>query len=168
MSEKVFFYAENPEIEKILSPLEKKFADVLNKIIESENLDGLNVIDGFYIRMFALLQEARTKDARNNFYKPLTNFFVDNVLKPNLKADLVLREKGITEDIIDGLEITDPADQIRGLLGALTGVEAISDLKLILIVNQTTTNFITSDSPIRFSALKFPEPEFSFNPWRNH
>jgi len=133
-------------MEKILSPLEKKFADVLGKIIESENLDGIDVRDGFYIRMFALLQEARTKDARDSIYKPLTNFFVDNVLKPNLKADL--REKGVTEDLVDDLEITDPADHIRGLLGALTGVEAISDLRLVLILNQTKTNFITSDSPI--------------------
>jgi hypothetical protein len=142
-----YFYAKNLEFEKALSRIEQKQAETLHKLVDTQDFANFGHEDFDHIRLFLLLQSSRTKDEKviSNKY---TAIFVSNFVKPLMKSSEDLKRKGITEEFIDSLEITFPTDHMLAMLVALTGVELISDLEPILIINKSNKNFICSDAPV--------------------
>lgn len=142
-----YFYAKNLEFEKALGLIEQKQAETLHKLVDTQDFANFGHEDFYLIRLFLLLQSSRTKDEKviSNKY---TETFVSDFMKPLMKSSEDLKRKGITEEFIDSLEITIPADHMLAMLVALTGVELISDLEPILIINKSNKNFICSDAPV--------------------
>ena len=142
-----YFYAKNLEFEKALGLIEQKQAETLHKLVDTQDFANFGHEDFYLIRLFLLLQSSRTKDEKviSNKY---TETFVSDFMKPLIKSSEDLKRKGITEEFIDSLEITIPADHMLAMLVALTGVELISDLEPILIINKSNKNFICSDAPV--------------------
>ncbi|MFZ3060401.1 MAG: DUF4238 domain-containing protein [Candidatus Methanoperedens sp.] len=150
-----YFYGKEPEIEKALQEIENKQAPVLCKLIDTQNIEMLKPDEFGYLLLFILLQYTRTKYAKKMANK-FTDEIVSDVLKPMMKSSEELKSKGITEEIINGLKITDPSDYMRGMLTALTGRELISDLKPFLIINKSNRHFICSDAPIAlYNSIKY-------------
>lgn len=144
-----YFYGKDGQLEKIFATLEKKFAETLKKIITEATIENLTVHNGFYLRIFLLLQYMRTKDSKENIFDKITDFYVDTAIKPKMKMSPdYLKEKGITDECIDSLKISNSSPQISGILAALCGAELLRDLRPILLVNKSETNLITGDAPV--------------------
>jgi len=73
---------------------------------------------------------------------------VSKFIKPMLKSDKELEKKGYTKEYIDSCKIQCPDFFKIGMQAAIEGVESISDLESILIINKTDKNFISSDAPV--------------------
>lgn len=140
-----YFYGE--ELEKSLQKIENKQAIVLHKLIKTQNLEILTSDDFYYLRLFLLLQYTRTNDLKELADKMFENI-VSKYLKPMLKSDEELKKKGYTKEYIDNCEIKCPDFFKIGMKAASEGVELISDLESILIINKTDKNFICSDAPV--------------------
>ena len=142
-----YFYAKNLEFEKALSLIEQKQAETLHKLVDTQDFANFGHEDFDHIHLFLLLQSSRTKDGKviSNKY---TETFVSDFMKPLMKSSADLKRNGITEEFIDNLKITFPADHMLAMLVALTGVELISDLEPTLIINKSNKNFICSDAPV--------------------
>lgn len=142
-----YFYGKHLDLEKSLNLMETDCAFSLRELINEQNVRELDDKDVFNILSFILVQYTRTKYAKKISQK-MTELFVDKFMKPKMKASVELREKGLTEKDIDDLVITYSGDYLIGMLTAFTGVEGVSDLKPILIVNKSNRKFICSDAPI--------------------
>ncbi|MEX0932886.1 MAG: DUF4238 domain-containing protein [Candidatus Pacearchaeota archaeon] len=154
-SAKNFFYSENVEIEKSFSPLEGKFKDVLKRLI----LDGFKQLDSrdyFEVLRFITFQFDRTELSKKAS-KDYTQKFVENVMKPMMKANKELREKLSPEDI-DNVKITHPADFLYSVLLSLEANILLTDLVPVLIKNKTEADFIFSDNPIiKYNGIYYSE-----------
>ena len=143
-----YFYGKNLELEKQLNKLEQKHVKILRKLIDAQNLEILTAGDLDLLRSFLLLQRMRTKDEKRMSNKA-TELFFSNIVKPLMKSDEDLRRNGITEEVIGSLSISFPgAENWEMMVVALTGMDLISDLKPILIINKSNRKFICSDAPI--------------------
>jgi len=142
-----YFYGKDPQIEKILAPIEKKQSDVLRKIIKDNCISNISDEDYLFLQSFITLQFVRTKDAKENFNK-MTQHIVEHGIKPMMKSSEDLKSKGITDEFIDSLKITHSGVHGYAIFAALRGVDMISDLKPILLHNSTENEFITSDTPV--------------------
>lgn len=140
-----YFYGE--ELEKGLHQIENEQAPVLNKLIEKQNLESLTSDDFYYIYLFLLLQYTRTNDSKilsDKMFEKIESRY----LKPMLKSNEELKKKGYTKEYIDSCKIQCPDIVKLGMNAAIEGVESISDLKSILIINKTSKKFISSDAPV--------------------
>jgi len=142
-----YFYGKDPEIEKSLNEIENKQAPIIRKLIESQSIETLNSEEFDFLLIFILLQYTRTKYAKKMANK-FTEIYVSEFIKPLMKSSNELKEKGITDEFINSLKITDPRLHTSGMLSALLGKELISDLKPFLIINKSNKDFISSDAPI--------------------
>ena len=142
-----YFYTKKSEFEKALSLFEQKQAETLHKLVNAQDFTNFGHEDFCFIRLFLLLQSSRTKDEKVTSNK-FVEFFVANFVKPLMKSSEDLKRKGITEDVIDNTKITYPTAHMLAMSVALKGVELISDLEPILIMNKSNRNFICSDAPI--------------------
>ncbi|WP_214019819.1 DUF4238 domain-containing protein [Methanoculleus sp.] len=143
-----YFYGEGAQIEKALAPLENRQAEVLRKITETCSISSISPEERILLQSFTLLQYARTKDAKENCFDKMAQQIGEHVIKPMMKSSEDLKNKGITDEDIDSRTITHPGAHGSGMLAAIQDRELISDLKLILLVNKTDHNFITSDTPV--------------------
>ena len=140
-----YFYGE--ELEKILQIFEKDQAPVLYKLINTQNLESLTSDDFYYLYLFLLLQYTRTKDSKILSNKMFENI-VSKFIKPMLKSNEELKKKGYTKEYIDSCKIQCPNFFKTEMQIAIEGVESISDLESILIINKTGKNFVSSDAPV--------------------
>ena len=140
-----YFYGE--ELEKVLQKIENEQAPVLYKLIETQNLESLTSDDFYYLCSFLLLQHTRTNDSKILADKMFEEI-VSKFLKPMMKSDEDILKKGYTKEYIDSCKIQCPDFFKIGMQAAIEGVESISDLKLILIINKTDKKFICSDAPV--------------------
>ena len=143
-----YFYGKDPQIEKALAPLESRQAEVLRKITETCSISNISPEDRILLQSFTLLQYARTKDAKENCFDKMAQQIGEHVIKPMMKSSEDLKTKGITDEDVDSWTITHPAAHGYGMLAAIQDRKLISDLKLILLINNTDRNFITSDTPV--------------------
>lgn len=144
-----YFYGE--EDEKVLHKIENEQAPVLHKLIETQNLKILTSDDFYYLRLFLLLQYTRTKESKklaNKMFEKIASKFLKPMLKSMLKSDEELKKKRYTKEYVDSCEIRCPEFYKLGMNAASDGVDAISDLEPILIINKTDKNFICSDAPV--------------------
>ena len=140
-----YFYGE--ELEKGLHQIENEQAPVLNKLIETQDLESLTSDDFYYLYSFLVVQYTRTNDSKILSDKMFEKI-VSKFLKPMLKSNEELKKKGYTNEYIDSCKIQCPNFFKMGMKAAIEGVESISDLESILIINKTDKKFISSDAPV--------------------
>ncbi|MDD3007184.1 MAG: DUF4238 domain-containing protein [Candidatus Pacebacteria bacterium] len=140
-----YFYGKDTEFEKALSDIERYQADVIKKIVENQSVTCLSKDEIFTLLTFFTLQITRTKEAKiiaDNF----TNLISEKIFKPMMNARAV--SDGKPPRYFDSIRIENP-EYYKFIMGSsLTGTWGITDLKPILIVNNTGTPFISSDSPV--------------------
>ena len=154
-SAKNFFYSENTEIEKSFFPIEGKFNEILKKLI-SAKFSSLDSRDYLELLRFITFQFDRTELSKKAS-KDSTQKFVENVMKPMMKANKDLIKKVSAEEI-DKLEITYPADFLYSVMLSLEANILLTDLVPVLIVNKTEENFIFSDNPIiKYNGIYYSE-----------
>jgi hypothetical protein len=141
-----FFYGKDLKFEEFLSKFEPKQAEVLKKIIDTQNVEILSPDEFASLLSFIMLQFTRTKDAKlmaDNFVE----LFVQQFIKPIMKGNAELM-KSVSPGYIDSLKITNPEFYKLTMGTALTMIEGLSDLKVFLVINKTKQPFISSDSPV--------------------
>lgn len=144
-SAKDFFYSENGKVDNEFSVLEGKFNEVLKKIISGDFIK-LETREYLELLKFITFQFDRTGLSKKAS-KDSTQKFVENIMKPLMKADKELMKKVSAEDI-DKVEITYPADFLFGVLLSLEANILLTDLVPVLLMNKTEEDFIFSDNPI--------------------
>lgn len=150
-----YFYCKTPEIETIIKKIEDKQAVIFAKIKEKSNLTFLDTEERFYLYLFVLMQNTRTKEAKD-FVSRYINTIFDEHFKPLMKKSKDLIEKGVKTELIDSLKIVYERPHLMAMAPAMMGVELVADLLPVLILNQTDNKFITSDAPVcLYNYLKF-------------
>lgn len=130
-----YLYGEDGTIEDWFSELEGKWNLILKKIIDNNNID-INYEEYLYLLMFIFLSEARSKtsaDLMNNFINDLA--IVTNNMDPKTKKKYSYSDN-IARFNIPNLHQIEVMPEI---------IPILFDLNLILINNQTSNQFITSD-----------------------
>jgi len=148
---KSHFYDDNEMVEKSFSKLEDKIAPILSKIIHDRCFLINNEEYGILLA-FILWQSERTKKAGDDMID-LANIFFDN-----LKTDLIKTEEakkqGITPEMVNSVEISRKYPSLVTSYYALSSAHLIFDLKIVLLINESNIEFITSDSPsIKFNSF---------------
>ncbi len=133
------FYDNEGEYEKMLSGLEQLQSKIIKRIIENQSLDGIQTEDYFKILLFLLLQQTRTKK---------TKITMDKIIDDLLNEFIIPFTNRTQEKDIGSVKVTVEKSQILAMAPAMMGVELIMDLLPILIVNNTDSDFITSDAPV--------------------
>jgi hypothetical protein len=140
-----YFYGKDSKFEKGLSDIETYQAQVIKKIIETSDIEILSLEEQFNLLSFLILQYARTKEAKNTSEK-WVEFHVEHYLKPLMKSHPELKKYRPEE--IDRLKITVPNFYKYTMGVALSSIEGIFDLKLLLLINKTEKPLITSDAQV--------------------
>lgn len=134
---KKFFYGEDGKIEDSLSIIEGKLAATIKNIIQSEELPQKLSSEHFELMTFLTLTDFRNPVR----IQSMTGMFDTmkmrlNELDPNFDTSKVLPEHTHEETVKQSLSFT------RKI------IEIIADLDYKLLINNTTTPFLTSDFPI--------------------
>lgn len=162
---KNYFYSENTEIEKSFSHIERRFNEVLRKILEEGSLLGLNDEDYFELLRFISFQHKRTEYSKKAAEDHVDKLY-DNVMKPFMKSNKELMGKVSVEDI-DKMSLKYPAAFLMGVVYSLEANILLTDLVPILIENQTEEDFIFSDNPVVFYNLIYRDPSHPFEGIQN-
>jgi hypothetical protein len=138
MCSESYFYGNNAEVEKSLGPLENKASDVIRTVISSKKLPDL-FLERFYLLICMMLQRGRTAAARDAA-KLQTKLLSDAITKAMNVSDFKLEWK---------------SDHKFSMLVNFISVPLIADLELVLLINKTKKQFISSDNPVIFYNTKF-------------
>jgi hypothetical protein len=140
------FYGRKEDLEELLKSFEDNQAPVLDKLIIHQTVDCLTPEDRVYLYTFTMMQYARTESARE--------FAVE-------KEESVCREvyqKLLDENGYEGVKaqvIVDPVKaQFDMMKTYMMNSMAIRDLSRVLLINESTRHFITSDNPVVFYNYK--------------
>ncbi len=138
------FYSENKEIEKAFGLIETKLSKFLKKIIENKKIliESEEDLINFYI--FITLQFTRTKKKKKEI-EEIVEFFSENVIK-----EMMISQGVATKEELDKVKITHPSMHLIKIQQALNSFPLISDLRIVLLNNETKIDFIFSDHPIIF------------------
>lgn len=128
---KSYFYGEDLFIERQLQSLEGRYARVVRTV---ENGDRLSVDDLAFLRSFVFLQWCRT-DAAMKRRRDIMEAMEDMAIRGR---------RGVARQPLD-------TSQLSLVYGSLKlwaeGMRNISDLRVLLLRNQSRVNFVTSDDP---------------------
>lgn len=144
-----YFYSRNTELESEFSSLESKCSDCIRKIIQEKQIGKLSQKEYFFLLLFVLFQQSRTKLFKSEV-KEQTQAFVENIMKPFALHHPEAKKLGITEKIFEENKITLPSDHLYSILQHLLAVPLINDLIPVIVENITSKNFIFSDAPVIF------------------
>jgi hypothetical protein len=158
-----YFYAKGKtrlEFEKAMSQLETKHAEIIQKILDMRNVAFILPKDAedyfqnlWYLHNFILLTATRTKLAKEETEEAL-NAVID-IMKPAFVQSEEAKAKGITREALNNVKLRRDTAGLEGMMHAIKGAAAISDLALTLLINETAKPFITSDSPtVLYNFLK--------------
>jgi len=136
--QKPYLYTRNPQIEKNFSKAEGEFAPIVEKIIRSGTLPEQWSQEHHGLMSFVIIQKERTPAAGEETkarMKTIAEFVIKNhPPPPELDAEKIRLE------------------WINPILFSIQMMEKMAptlmDLSMKILVNETTTEFITSDSPI--------------------
>ena len=147
--QKDYFYCDDSELEleQNLGKIERKQARIIAEVIRNLNISSISIEDKFYLHVFILMQCTRTK-ASKDLSESFIDTFFDAYIKSPMKESNYLADKGIKPESIDSLKMNVDRPHLMGMFLAMLGADLIRDLKMVLILNQTDRNFITSDAPL--------------------
>lgn len=135
---KDFFYGADGEIEEKLSTIENDIAPLIADIMQTCNLPHRNSVEYASLLYFTLLTHHRTPAASNGII--------------GQQAELVKRLMEMMNaegPIEEGIHISTQAEAIKLALDTLDKILPFcEDLECKLLVNRTSTPFITSDNPV--------------------
>jgi len=153
-----YFYG-GPEMEQSMDGLERRHAEIINKIRSAKSFDVLGKMDIFHFCVFVLLQRNRTKQQKRE-----TEELMDNLAKEYLEMQIETGE--VNPELSDGRSVLDVLDKYKitherplayPMLHALTGVDLIIDLEVAVIVNTTDEKFVVSDHPVVHDNPRFKD-----------
>lgn len=137
-------------MEKSFEGLENLHARIINKLRSSKAFDVLDAKEIAHFCIFVLMQRQRTKQRKKENEET-----IDNLAKEYLKMKVETGE--VDSELPDGRDILDLLDRFRvtheaplsfSLLNALTGVDLILDLEVVIVVNGSDKGFVLSDDPV--------------------
>lgn len=132
-----FFYGTDGIIEDGLSEIEGHLAEVIKKIIESDERLNLNQEDYLTLLTFIVLTDLRNPTRIVGFANMM-----------NKMREKLLEESPDT-DMDEVIPLPTHEECVRlSLRNCMEIVEGISDLKYKVFINKTETPFITSDHPV--------------------
>lgn len=144
-----YFYSDNQKIEDALSRLEDSTAEVFNKII-SNPLAPLTKDDRLIAYVFTFFQIGRTLD-RANFLQETSEVALKNLLNHYVKftrqTENAAEVELLTDEVLKevSIKLNQPAKFSLGTHAQL--IDTCADLKLKVLINNTSIPFITSDNP---------------------
>lgn len=132
-------------LEDTLNRLETQHNDLLNRIIDYKNL-SLTSVELCSLYVFLILLKSRTKSARDyaiktskTMYESIGQMYLDKNDHHDLRVEAIPHPIGAHFDLI------------QTLLGSVDkNLHSMIGLSPVLLINDTKTNFITSDNPVVF------------------
>ena len=141
-------YGNNGEIENMLSQLEGQWSTVLRMIDASRKVPGFDDAR-ILLLLFMLLSDARTQSVATD-----QNALITETSKSILRIYNRVGKTQFSKDVIDAVQVGYKIPNLVPIRQAFELIAYLVDLHLILIVNETHIQFITSDSPfVRYNKL---------------
>ncbi len=132
-------------LEDVLNRFETQHNDLLDHIIDYKNL-ALTLEEMYSLYYFLILLKIRTKSAREHAVKS-TKTICESVGQMYLDRN----DHHMTLELKQHQIVGTHAEFMQTLLGSIDeNLHLIVDLSAVLLMNDTETNFITSDNPVIF------------------
>lgn len=149
-----YFYGEDAVIENKLAEYEGRWKDIISSIIETEKLPdderGLTLL-----RYFILISSARTLKRGNQMNNDYTTL---------IKKLLEVEEPELLERVMnagkDGLSIKLKYPALPFMNVAQNFLPLVIDLKIDILINRSSIDFVTSDNPAVFYNQLFQEKNY--------
>ena len=132
------FYGDDPIIEHTLAKIEGAAATVFRDILTTKRLPTPGSVGHHTLMIFTMTQRARTQTSAIT-----TDATTDKMLKTAYREDPRIKDLDI-----EGLRIVLENSVLLPLRISASMVPVTFDLQLHLLVNDTETQFITSDNPV--------------------
>ena len=142
---KNYMYGKDPEVENILSNLEREANKVITDIICSSRIPQRDSEEYHTLITFSIIQSGRTQ-YRSGIFQEM----VDHTMKSVLRDTIRLNNLGFTEEDLGKVNIRMENSGLMVLGVTIESIPLIYDLECKLIINNTQRNFITSDDPVIF------------------
>jgi len=141
-----YFYSKNTSVEDALSQLEDLGQKTLRKIIDDKKLSGLSQDELNHLKSYILFQYGRTKSSGDSATE-LANDILD-CIKPDILREAKSKGEHVTKEGLDSCKLV-----LKNPVGAPLTISMLSgiliyDLSPVLLVNNSKTDFIFSDSPV--------------------
>lgn len=139
-----YFYSKDLKHEHTISELEGESKRVIDQIIKTQHIPTRKDKENSLLYFYVLHQNCRTLKAADK-----QDEFTDEILKIYLKLSIEAKKPdGITSEAIDKSKISMKEPALFNL--SILGDEYIlaRDLECKLIINNCSTEFITSDNPV--------------------
>ncbi|MFH0948703.1 MAG: DUF4238 domain-containing protein [Elusimicrobiota bacterium] len=139
-----YMYGEDLSYEESLSQIEGATKKIFENIVLTNNIPSKKDADYFTLLVFILYQSARTLYAAEQ-----VDEVIDKTVKTIIKEDIKIRKpEGITLNDIEKVKIGIKTPGLYNLGIVSQIVPLLMDLECKLIVNNTSSEFITSDNPV--------------------
>ena len=146
-----YFYSKDVKYEKTFSDIEGAAKPIIENIINYNSIPrkrhfdkSTNIHEYGRLLLFVLLQYSRTLFSVNNLNET-ANGVTKNILNQYVKSD---KTKNISPDDLEKYKFSIDNAALLSIQNAMNGLVFLSDLECKLIINQTKTEFITSDNPV--------------------
>lgn len=140
-----YFYGRDTEIEKSFEGIEMLQVETIKKLINEKDISSLDENKYFHLLLFLLFQYSRTKIEKEKA-KNFTDKYIKEIIKRKIKYD---------KKLLDKIKIVSRRDHILKIYYYITAAPLISDLKPVLLLNESKENFIFSDAPVIFHNTYF-------------
>jgi hypothetical protein len=141
-------YGSNGKVEKMLLQLEGQWSTALRELNASLKVPGFND-NRILLLLFMLLSDARTQSVATD-----QNNWITETSKSILRIYNSVGKTQFTDDVINTVQVGFTIPNLVPIQQAFEHIAYLVDLHLILIVNETNYQFITSDSPfVRYNKL---------------
>lgn len=150
-----YFYGEDAVVENKLAEHERIWNEIISFIIKEERLPKTEK-DLMWLRYFILISSARTLKRGNQVNKDITNL-MKNILEieePELFSKVMNADKG-------GFSVKVKYPALPFLKAAQEALPLVIDLKIELLINRSTIDYVTSDNPTVFYNQLFQEKNLS-------
>ena len=154
--QKSYFYSKDPELEKSFSDLEAEHNRVIKNVIQTHHFPR-TILDNYYLLNFIAFQPQRT--LKN---KERVDQMTDTIVKKAISSDISLIQKGITEEVLKSVKISHKGMFLYSVLSSFFSDILILDLKQVLLINESSDDFIFSDNPVICYNLVFHKEKTGF------
>ena len=152
---KEYFYGEDAVIENKLGEYEGRWNDIISAIIETERLPDTES-DLVLLRYFILISSARTQKRGNQMNNDYTTL---------IKQVLEVEDPELFEKVMnageDGFSVKVNYPALPFINAAQRSLPLVIDLKMVLLINKSAIDYVTSDNPTVFYNQLFQEKNLS-------
>jgi|ERR1051326_3540681 hypothetical protein len=128
-----YFYGKDGHLERGFADLDGAGASLVTQILSTDKLPVLGSPDHLGLTVFIVLQRSRTQHSVETYEEAEAKFVA--LLPDEQKLDYELHRRPLESVILP-------------LQASLKAVPVVLDLGLHLLINNTTTEFVTSDNPV--------------------